>query len=297
MLADMSEIDDDARVARQLLYDALIEIRYLAAWSKRAPEEQPPAEALEQIHFLADLVHNLPSIARGSGKRPRQPRDTKPPSRRMQAMEARPMSWTWFTSSPEKQAWITEHLEAAELQWTPPPPLPTPRKGIPELTIRQRISVLAGWPVKTPPGCKPLPRQALVLKALDTEAYLALCQEASRRRLGWGGYSPWLRAHVDPDATHYIVPDPADYYWPDPPSRSWWQCKVILRMSDGEQVNGGLAVMPQTFLALPSTVPRRQQRRLALSARLIERDTYLWSRGHKAECTPQRCGYAPLSDE
>lgn len=64
--------------------------------------------------------------------------------------------------------------------------------------------------MKTPPGLNPLPRQALVLKALDTEAYLALCQEASRLKLGWGGYSPWLRAHVDPDATHYIVPDLAD---------------------------------------------------------------------------------------
>lgn len=61
-----------------------------------------------------------------------------------------------------------------------------------------------------PPGLNPLPRQALVLKALDTEAYLALCQGASRLKLGWGGYSPWLRAHVDPDATHHIVPDPAD---------------------------------------------------------------------------------------
>jgi hypothetical protein len=185
----------------------------------------------------------------------------------------------------------------AGLEWSPPLPPPTPRKGMPELTVRQRISSLAGWPVKTPPGCKPLPRQALVLKALDTETYLALCQEASRRRLGWGGYSPWLRAHVDPDATHYIVPDPADYYWPDPPSRSWWQCNVILRMSDGEQVNAGLALMPETFVALPSTVPRRLQRSLALRARLLERDTYLWGRSHKPECSPQRCGYTPLNDE
>jgi hypothetical protein len=52
-----------------------------------------------------------------------------------------------------------------------------------------------------------------------------------------------------------------------------------------------LAVLPETFTGLPSTVPRTRQRRLALTARMLERDYYLWFREHKEVCSPQRCGY------
>jgi hypothetical protein len=62
-------------------------------------------------------------------------------------------------------------------------------------------------------------------------------------------------------------------------------------MYDGEQVSGMLAVLPETFVALPSTLPRREQLRLVHLARSTERDTYLWGRDHKAECAPQLCGY------
>jgi hypothetical protein len=274
---------DDRELAALLAASALVEIRHLAASAHQSPEENPPADALERIRFLANVVHNMPLIAtpptRLRGKRP---------SRRQRAMEARPMSWTWHTCGHDGQAWITQHIEDAGRQWTPPPPLPTPRTGVPALSLCQRMGLLAGWPVKTPPGRQPLPRHGQVLKALDSEAVLGLYEEAGRLRLGLGAGSPWLRAHLDPTATHFLFPDPADYYWPDPDAeRGWWQCRVLLRMADGEQVTGILAVLPETFRALPSTVPRLRQRRLALIARATERDTYLWGRSHKADCDSQ----------
>ncbi|MEO3860585.1 hypothetical protein [Acrocarpospora sp. B8E8] len=121
--------------------------------------------------------------------------------------------------------------------------------------------------------------------------------EAARLRLGLDKGGPWLRAHLAPDSTDYLVPDPADYYWPDPSGNiRWWQCTALLQMFDGEQVTGMVAVLPATFTALPSTLPRWQQRRLVHLARATERDTYLWRRDHKTECSPQRCGYTPESN-
>jgi hypothetical protein len=83
-----------------------------------------------------------------------------------------------------------------------------------------------------------------------------------RLRLGLGTGGPWLRAHLDPDGVHYLVPDPANYYWPGNADGKggtirWWQCTALLRMYDGEQVTGMLAVLPETFAALPSTLPRK----------------------------------------
>ncbi|MDH6130205.1 hypothetical protein P3T39_007198 [Kitasatospora sp. GP82] len=155
-----------------------------------------------------------------------------------------------------------------------------------------QIVGLTGWPVKTPSGRPPLPREARVLKALDRDAIFALYEEAGHLRLGLGAGSPWLRAHLDPSGPHYLFPDPADYYWPDA-GRRWWQCRVLLRMVNGEQVSGSVAMLPETFTALPSTLPRLRQRRLAHIARATERDSYLWGRDHKTHCGPEECGYLP----
>ncbi|MEU8005508.1 hypothetical protein AB0B66_30490 [Catellatospora sp. NPDC049111] len=130
----------------------------------------------------------------------------------------------------------------------------------------------------------------------SSEAVCALHEEAGRLRLGLGGGSPWLPAHLDPDGVHYVVPDPASYYWPgNPDGRDgvirWWQCRLLLRMYDGEQVSSMVAVLPETFTALPSTLPRRRQLRLLHDARTIKRDTYLWGRDHEAECGSQSCGF------
>lgn len=278
----------DRAVAGLLAYEALVEIRYLAGQARRQPEKSSPDKVLERIRFLAALTHNLPLVARPQGRW--RPSHRAPTSRRERAMRDRPMSWTWNTSGASGQEWMLRHIARTGYRWTPPPSLPTPRKDHADWGVRQRIRLLAGWPVRTPPGRQPLPRQARVLKALDRDGIYALYEEAGRRRLGLGSASPRLRAHLDADALHYLFPDPAVYYWPDD-DRPWWQCRVLLRMVDGEQTTGSLAVLPDTFTALPSTLPRMRQRRLALTARMLERDYYLWYRDHEGDCSLQRCGY------
>jgi hypothetical protein len=158
------------------------------------------------------------------------------------------------------------------------------------------LSVLWGWPVKAPFGHRRLPREGRVLKAVNSDTVNRLHQEADRLRLGLGKDSPWQRAHVDPDATHYLFPDPASWYWPSKKIR-WWECQLLLQKIDGEQVRDSLAVLPETFAALPSNVPCRRQRRLVLIARSIERDSYLWAQDHKPHCSPEQCGYGPAEDE
>jgi hypothetical protein len=54
-----------------------------------------------------------------------------------------------------------------------------------------------------------------------------------------------------------------------------------------------IAVLPETFTALPSTLARREQVRLVHLARNTKRDAYLWGRDHKAVCGLQRCSYVP----
>jgi hypothetical protein len=287
----------DRDIAALLAARAFTEIRYLAGDARRSSEDTSADEDLDRIRFLADLCHNLPGIARPRPWRPSR-RGTSGSSRE-QAMAKRPMGWTWHTIGPEGRAWMLRHIEQDGRRWTPPPPLPAYRKGPSPMTLRQRAAVLLGcWPVRAPAGRQPLPAEAHVLKALDTDAVCALHEEAGRLRLGLGKGGPWLRAHLDPDGVHYLVPDPASYYWPgnadgkDSTIR-WWQCTELLRMYDGEQVSGMVAVLPETFAALPSTLRRREQLRLAHVARTTERDTYLWGRDHKADCGPQLCGYVP----
>ncbi len=271
---------DDAEAAAIIAGRALVEIRYLTRQTQ-PPDERANVDNLDRIGFLADLCHNLPGIAHQSG-------------RNRAARKVRAMQWTWNTTGPEGQALMLGWIDQAGCRWTPPPPLPIPQKGPPRLPAWQRIGLPGTWPVRTPPGRAPLPRQARVLKALDTDAICAVYEEAGRLRLGLGKGAPWLRAHLDPRATHYLVPDPAPCYWPDPNGKiCWWQCRALLRMTDGEQVSSTVAVLPETFAALPAHVPRSQQHRLLRLARATQRDTHLWGLDHQAECDPQRCGYTP----
>ncbi|MCX4776052.1 hypothetical protein [Streptomyces sp. NBC_01264] len=122
------------------------------------------------------------------------------------------------------------------------------------------------------------PRGSERSQGLDTEAVCAVNDEARRLRLGLGGGGSWLRAHLAPDGVHYLLPDPANYYWPGTPNSEggeidWWQCTMLLQMSDGEQVGSMVAVLPETFTALPSTLLRKEQLRLVHRVRSIERDT------------------------
>ncbi|WP_134130687.1 hypothetical protein [Kribbella pratensis] len=285
----------DRRVAALLAAKAFTEIRYLAGDVRRRSEDSSSDEDLDRIRFLADLCHNMPGIAQP--RRWQQSRRGASPTSLEQAMAKRPMSWIWNTSSHEGRAWMLAHIEQEVRTWTPPPLLPLHRKGPAPMIPRHRAGVLLGrWPVRAPAGRQPLSAAAHVLKALDTDAVCALHEEAGRLRLGLGKGGPWLRAHLDPDGVHYLVPDPADYYWPgNPDGRGgeirWWQCTALLRMYDGEQVSSMVSVLPETFTALPSTLPRREQLRLVHLARATERDTDLWGRDHEAECDPQLCGY------
>ncbi|GAA1649732.1 hypothetical protein ACFQY4_23270 [Catellatospora bangladeshensis] len=291
------EAEQDREVAALLSAQAFIEIRYLAYGARHLPEDQSPDKTLERIRFLADLCHNLPGITRPRRWSPSRRGATA--STREQALTQRPMSWTWNTAGPQARAWMLGHITAHHPRWTPPPPIPQRPSTPPALTLRQEASALLGrWPVQAPPGEQPLPEAARALKAVDTATVCALYEEAGRLRLGLGKGGPWLHHHLHPDAVHHIVPDPADYYWPGRPEGSegtirWWQCTVLLRMYDGEQVSSMIAVMPETFTALPQNLPRRRQARLVHLARATERDTYLWGRDHKTTCGPQTCGYAP----
>lgn len=210
------------------------------------------------------------------------------------------MSYVWHTADPEGRAWMLRRIEETGVDWTPPPPLPTSNRAVPRfLTPRQQTGVLLRrWPVRTPDGARPLPPEARVLKALDSDQVCALYEEAGRLRPGFGSGGPWLPAHLDPEGVHYLVPDPMDHYWPGRTNARgrgirWWQCTALLRMLDGEQVREMVAVLPETFAALPSHLPRRRQLRLVHLARATERDAYLWGRDHKAECGAEGCGYVP----
>jgi hypothetical protein len=287
----------DRDVAALLAARAFTEIRYLAGEVRRRSQDSARDEDLDRIRFLADLCHDMPGIARPRPWRPSR-RGTSGSSLQ-QAMAKRPMSWIWNTTDPHGRAWMLSHIEQQGRTWTPPPPLPVHRKDPSPMTLRQRAGVLLGrWPVRTPAGHRPLPAEAHILKVLDTAAVCRVYEEAGRLRLGLGKGGSWLRAHLDPDGVHYLVPDPANYYWPgNPDARGgkirWWQCTALLRMYDGEQVSSMVALLPETFIALPSTLPRREQLRLVHRARSTGRDTYLWGRDHKAECDPKLCGYVP----
>ena len=285
-----SEVDD-RRLAALLSAQAFIEIRMLAG-SGPATRDVSPTARLERIRFLANLCHNMPGIANPPKMQPVRKGLVSSTDR---AMAERPMIWTWHTSGPEGQAWILQQVKEAGHRWTPPPPFPEHRKGAPKLTTRQRVGSLVGWPVRTPSGRRPLPEEARVLKAVDTDTVNALYEEAGRLRLGLGQGSPWLRAHLDQSAEHFIYPDPASYYWPDPKAgRPWWQCRVLLQMIDGERIYSSLAVMPETFTALASNVGRLRQRQLVQIARGTERDSRLWGEDHQDDCSPQACGYTPV---
>ncbi|MFC7221062.1 hypothetical protein ACFQLX_23310 [Streptomyces polyrhachis] len=295
MKSQEAELDRD--IAALLAARAFTEIRHLTGDAQRVGQDSSPDETLDRIRFLADLGHNLPGVAR---PRPRKPsRRGKPPRSFDQAINERPMSWVWNTAGPEARAWMLRHIEQAGRTWTQPPPLPAPRKDPSPMTPQQRGSLLLRrWPVKTPAGRQPLPPEANVLKALDIEEICTLHDEARRLRLGLGGNTAWLRAHLATDGVHYLLPDPAHYYWPGTPNShdgriDWWQCATLLQMCNGEQVSGMVAVLPEIFAALPSTLPRKDQLRLVHRVRSIERDTYLWGRDHESECAPQFCGYVP----
>jgi hypothetical protein len=265
----------DGEAAALLASQALAEIRFLA-WQCVSGEERPTVELLGRVHFLADLVHNLPRLAGVRASR-----------RRKQ------MRWLWSTVGPEGRSWILDTIEFAGCEWRPPSvERRTDTESVPSLSIWRQASVLSGWwPVRTPRGRTPLPRSARRLKALTTADVVAIYDEAERLELGLGKGGSWLQAHLLPDGKHYLVPDPASYYWPDPAQRSWWQCHALLQMIDGAQVRSMVAVLPERFVGLPDTIGRKEQIRLVHIIRATRYDTHQWARLHQANCGVTTCGY------
>jgi hypothetical protein len=270
---------DDFEAAGIVVLKALIQIRFLAG--TRPGWDRTSEANLDRIRLLANMCDNMPTTPRlrrtSAGRRDR-----------------RPMSWAWNTSGPEAQALILEWIGAEGCHWTPPPPIPPPRKGIARRSLRQRATVLIGWPVHPPKGRPQLPREARRLKAIDTDTVCALFEEAGEFNPKAGKHSLWLRAHLDPDTLHHLVPDPQSYSWPNsdgPHPIPWWDCRLLLTMRDGEQVKSSVPVTPGTFSALPENVPRHRQHRLFHAVRSLERDTGLWDRDHKPGCGAEHCGY------
>jgi hypothetical protein len=247
-------------------------------------QDEPSGDYHERIRLIADVCHNLPGYLR-----------TSSPGTSVEGLQ-----YAWDTATATQRRWLRDTLAdhgrvITDLVVESAAPTPPPRPGVPRLPLSRQVAILFGrWPVRTPRGEQPLPRAARVLKALDTQEICALYEDAARLRLGLGKGGPWLAAHLDPSGTHYLVPDPADYYWPEPDGRiRWWQCRALLRMVDGQQVSSMVVVLPERFSALPDNVPRREQLRLVHLIRATRYDSYLWGQDHKAECSPQRCGYSP----
>jgi hypothetical protein len=268
---------NDEKAAALLATRALTEIRYLA-WRVASGEEKPSKELFDRIRFLADLAHNMPGIARRlSGTRAKRDRQQ--------------MQWVWSTAGAEGRSWMLESVHDAGYSWTPPPETQPPERGANRLPLWRNATALIGfWPVRTPIGRQRLPATARVLKALTTPEIVAVHDAASDQRLGLGGSSPWLAAHLDPNGRHYLVPDPAPYYWPGP-DRRWWQCRELLRMVDGTQVTSSVAVLPERFAALPDTLSRRQQRFLVHVMRGTWYDLHQWGQDHTAKFGSASDGY------
>ncbi|MCQ8773059.1 hypothetical protein [Streptomyces telluris] len=141
----MREISD-TELAAFLAHEALLAIRVLARRAKMSPHENSSAEVIEQINELAEFCSDMQAAAT---PRPRRPSRGRPiPSRREQAMHDRPMIYPWNAAGEERRAWILGRIDEAGYQWTPPPALPAPRKDMPPLSLRQRLSLRFGWPVK-----------------------------------------------------------------------------------------------------------------------------------------------------
>lgn len=155
----------DRDMAALLAARAFVEIRRLAADALGSHNDSHD-EVLDRIRFLADLCHNMPGVARSPFWQPSRWGVSGDSDDR--AMAERPLSWTWNTASPRGQAWMLDHIEEDGRAWSPPPPLPEPRKDPLPMTLWQRTGLLLGrWPVRAPLGHKPLPAEANFLKALE----------------------------------------------------------------------------------------------------------------------------------
>ncbi|MEV7022640.1 hypothetical protein [Kitasatospora sp. NPDC093558] len=96
-----------------------------------------------------------------------------------------------------------------------------------------------------------LPR---TVRALDTDQLLALEQEAAACRLNRRLPVAWLREHLAPEATHYVVPVLVHRLSHRPEVSPHWRCRLLLTVRSGEEIWSLLDVLPDTFDRLPETL-------------------------------------------
>ncbi|WP_034263324.1 hypothetical protein [Actinospica robiniae] len=277
---------------------ALAEIRELADPARPA-SERLGRDTLQHIWQLADRTHNLPSVARTSRFVP-------------QGIGRRPMDWEWGIDSPEVRERMQGWIAQAGCRWSPPTrvdrilrraerrdrgernrPPDRPRAW-------DRLTDPFGWPVRTGPLRRPVPPAARIVRPIDAETFVAWtigCDEPSGQR---DALAAWTIGHLAPGPVHFLMaePDRSRRRSEHPDGLSWFH--ALLTMSDGTQLTGSRRLAARLVDALPATLPRPQQFRLAHQivrrAKIdLRRPGSLgaWESRHADACSVERCGAPP----
>ncbi|MGW8556130.1 hypothetical protein [Streptomyces tubercidicus] len=97
----------------------------------------------------------------------------------------------------------------------------------------------------------PLPR---TVRAVDTAQLLDLAQEAAMHGFSQRLPVDWLRENLAAEATHYLFPALVQRLRHRPEVPLQWRCQQLLTVRTGEQIQGLLDVLPDTFGKLPETL-------------------------------------------
>lgn len=274
----------------------LAEIRELADPGRPA-SERLDRSTLQRIHRLADRAHNLPGVARMSRWVP-------------QGIGRRPLDYEWSIDSPEVRERMRGWIAQAGCRWGPPTRPDRVRRREQRRELREqrrppgrprpwdRLTDLFGWPVRTGRWRRPVPPAARTIAAIDAETFVAWTigrNDPSEER---DAAAAWTVGHLAPGPVHFVMAVPSR---PDRQSaqRGLSSYLVLLMMSDGKQIAESRLLDPQQVAALPVTLPRPQQYRLAhriqRRAKLGHRGSlYLWERRHEDSCSLECCGVPPL---
>ncbi|MGW1789133.1 hypothetical protein ACWCO0_00615 [Streptomyces tubercidicus] len=97
----------------------------------------------------------------------------------------------------------------------------------------------------------PLPR---TVRAVGTAQLLDLAQEAAMHGFSQRLPVDWLQEHLAAEATHYLFPRLVQRLRHRPEVPLQWRCQQLLTVRTGEQIQGLLDVLPDTFDKLPETL-------------------------------------------
>ncbi|NGO86879.1 hypothetical protein [Streptomyces sp. 196(2019)] len=93
-----------------------------------------------------------------------------------------------------------------------------------------------------------LPR---TVRAVGTAQLLSLAREAAAHGFSQRLPAGWLREHLAPEATHYLVPTLVQRLTHRAEMPVQWRCRQLLTVSTGEQVWGLIDILPGTFDTIP----------------------------------------------